>query len=302
MAVAAPRSPATPTAKNLPVAAKRKEEANVEWWVEPIKWAALVVFLSVPLFAHLPVMQPFAGRIVWTMVVAALPLFIVLIGYHRWRRLCPLAFFAQIPVRLRRPGVKKVSTWMEANYYYVAFTIFFVSLWLRLIATNGDGHAIAAFFVLISMAALIFGAFYTGKTWCNYICPLSFIVKIYSEPHGLRETQNSQCAKCTACKKLCPDINEENGYWKEIASNPKRFVYFAFPGVVFGFYFYYFLQSGTWTYYFGTTEAVRWVNEPMMLHWAFRPGYDAQTAGFFFLPAVPRAAASMLTLAVCALV
>jgi polyferredoxin len=273
----------------------------VEWWVEPIKWVALAVFLSIPLFAHLEVMQPIAGRVVWTMVVAALPLFIVLIGYHRWRRLCPLAFFAQIPVRLRRPGVKKVSPWIEANYYYVAFTIFFVSLWLRLIATNGDGHAIAAFFVLIAMAALIFGAFYTGKTWCNYICPLSFIEKIYTEPHGLRETPNSQCAKCTACKKLCPDINEENGYWKEIASNPKKFVYFAFPGVVFGFYFYYYLQSGTWSYYFGTPEGVRWVNQPQVIHWAFMPGYDAETAGFFFLPVIPRAAASILTLAVCAL-
>jgi hypothetical protein len=234
-------------------------------------------------------------------VVAALPLFIVLIGYHRWRRLCPLAFFAQVPVRLRRPGVKKASPWLEANYYYVTFTIFFVSLWIRLIATNGDGHAISAFFVLIALAALIFGAFYTGKTWCNYICPLSFIEKIYTEPHGLRETQNSQCAKCTACKKLCPDINEENGYWKEIASHPKRFVYFAFPGVVFGFYFYYYLQSGSWSYYFGTPQGVRWVNQPMMIHWAFLPGHNAETAGFFFLPVVPRALASILTLAACAL-
>lgn len=273
----------------------------MEWWVDVIKWIALVVFLSVPMFAHLPVMQPVAGRLVWTVVVAALPLFIVLIGYHRWRRLCPLAFFAQIPVRLRRPGVKKVSAWIEANYYYVAFTIFFVSLWLRLIATNGDGHAIAAFFVLIAIAALIFGAFYTGKTWCNYICPLSFIEKIYTEPHGLRETPNSQCAKCTACKKLCPDINEENGYWKEIASNPKRFAYFAFPGIVFGFYFYYYLQSGTWSYYFGTSEGVRWVNQPKVIHWAFMPGHDAETAGFFFLPVVPRAVAAILTLAACAL-
>lgn len=302
MAVAAPRSPATPTAKNLPVASKLREEANAEWWVEPIKWAALVVFLAVPLFAHLPVMQPFAGRIVWTMVVAALPLFIVLVGYHRWRRLCPLAFFAQIPVRLRRPGVKKVSPWIEANYYYVAFTIFFFSLWVRLIATNGDGHAITAFFVLIAFAALLFGAFYTGKTWCNYICPLSFIEKIYTEPHGLRETRNSQCAKCTACKKLCPDINEENGYWKEIASVPKRFVYFAFPGLVFGFYFYYYLQSGTWSYYFGTSEGVKWVNQPKVIHWAFMPGHDAETAGFFFLPVVPRSLASILTLAAFALI
>jgi hypothetical protein len=295
MAVASPRPPAAPTTgRQLPVASKRAAEQGApEWWVESLKWVALAVFIAIPVFAHLPFMQPYAGRVVWTMVVASLPLFIVLVGYHRWRRICPLAFFAQIPVRLRRPGVRRASPWLEANYYYVAFTIFVVSLWIRLIATNGDGHAIAAFFVMIALAALIFGAFYTGKTWCNYICPLSFIEKIYTEPHGLRETPNSQCSKCTACKKVCPDINEENGYWKEVESRPKRFVYFAFPGLVFSFYFYYYLQSGSWDYYFKG----RWVDEPMLVHYAFLPGYNAETAGFFFLPFVPRALASILTLA-----
>ncbi|HEX8709514.1 MAG TPA: cyclic nucleotide-binding domain-containing protein [Pyrinomonadaceae bacterium] len=296
MAVATPRNPATPV-RPAHAAAKPAAEPDAEWWVAPLKWFALAVFIAVPLFAHTKWMEALAGRIVWTMVVASLPLFIVLVGYHRWRRICPLAFFAQIPVRLKRPGVRKASPWLEANYYYVAFSIFFASLWLRLIATNGDGHAISAFFVLISLAALIFGAFYTGKTWCNYICPLSFIEKIYTEPHGLRETKNSQCTKCTACKKFCPDINEENGYWKELESKPKRRVYFAFPGLVFGFYFYYYLQAGNWSYYFDGS----WTKQPMVMHWAFLPGKSPETAGFFFLPVVPRALAAILTLAVCAL-
>jgi hypothetical protein len=277
--------------------AKKPGEPDLEWWVGPVKWVALAVFVAIPLFAHMKMMESIAGRIVWTVVVAAIPLFIVLVGYHRWRRICPLAFFAQIPVRLKRPGIKKASPWLEANYYYVSFTIFFFSLWMRLIGTNGDGHAIAAFFVMISFAALIFGAFYTGKTWCNYICPLSFIEKVYTEPHGLRETKNSQCTKCTACKKSCPDINEENGYWKEIDSRPKRFVYFAFPGLVFGFYFYYYLQAGDWSYYFDG----QWTKQMMVIHWAFLPGRSAETAGFFFWQSVPRALASILTLAIFAL-
>ncbi|HYR45759.1 MAG TPA: cyclic nucleotide-binding domain-containing protein, partial [Thermoanaerobaculia bacterium] len=125
----------------------------------------------------------------------------------------------------------------------------------------------------------------------------SFIEKIYTEPHGLRETENSQCAKCTACKNACPDINEENGYWKEIESRPKRDVYFAFPGLVFGFYFYYFLQAGAWSYYFGG----HWTDEPAVVRTAFLSGGDARTAGFFFSPGVPRAVAAVLTLALCAL-
>jgi CRP-like cAMP-binding protein len=268
---------------------------DTEWWIEPLRWVALMVFIAIPVFAY--VFEDYAGGVVWTIVVASLPVFIVLVGYHRWRRICPLAFFAQLPARLKRPGTRKAGPWLEANYYYVAFGVFFVSLWLRLIATNGDGQAISAFFTLLSLTALLFGVLYTGKTWCNYICPVSFIEKIYTEPHGLRETRNSQCAKCTACKKSCPDINEENGYWKDLDSRPKRFVYYAFPGLVFGFYFYFYIQSETWHYYFSGA----WTRQPGLVYTAFFPGYDAPTAGLFFAQAVPRAVAAAVTLALCGL-
>src|SRR6185295_13326697 len=98
--------------------------------------------------------------------------------------------------------------------------------------------------------------------------------------------------KCSACKKFCPDINEENGYWKEIGLATKRVVYFAFTGVVFAFYLYYYLQAGSWDYYFGG----RWTNEPGLLWSAFRPGPDATSGGFFFFPGVPRALAAAITL------
>lgn len=271
----------------------RAESQERLWWVEVLRWAALLVFVAIPVFGYL--VQPWAGRVVWTIAVAALPLFIVLVGYHRWRRICPLAFFAQLPNRLGLPGKRKASGWLEQNYYLATFSIFLFSLWLRLIATNGDGRAIATFFVALSFTAFVFGAIYTGKTWCNHICPVSFVEKIYTEPHGLRATENSQCTKCSACKKFCPDISEENGYWKEILSGPKRIVYFSFPGVVFGFYFYYYLQAGTWDYYFSG----RWTNEAGLFQSAFGFHPAAQAAGFFFLPFVPRAAASALTLIVC---
>jgi len=273
-------------------AAARPE--GVERWVVLLSRVALAIFCAVPFLGFF--LPRLAGRIVWTVAVASLPLFIILVGYHRWRRICPLAFFAQLAARWNRGGMRRAGPWLEANYPLVAFSIFFVSLWLRLVATNGDGRAIAVFFLLLSTTAFLFGLLYTGKTWCNFICPVSFVERIYTEPQGLRETPNSQCARCTACKKSCPDINEENGYWKEIASHPRRFIMFAFPGLVFGFYFYYYLQSGTWDYYFGGS----WTRQPGLYRTAFLPGRDPFTAGFFFLPRVPRAAAAFLTLTACA--
>src|ERR1700675_1665957 len=130
-----------------PPAAPEETDPATVWWVEVLRWAALVVFIALPIFGYF--FRGLAGRVVWTIVVAALPLFIVLVGYHRWRRICPLAFFAQIPVRIRWPGTRRASAWSEKNYYLITSSVFIVSLWLRLIATNGDGHAIFVFFILL---------------------------------------------------------------------------------------------------------------------------------------------------------
>jgi Cyclic nucleotide-binding domain len=277
--------------------ARSRVAKDPEWWVKPLRWLALAVWVGIPILAL--VAQPIAGRVVWSIVITALPLFIVLVGYHRWRRICPLAFWNQIMVRLNRPGRRRVGAAFEEHYYFVPLVLFAVALWSRLVWSNGDGVAIAMLWGALSVLAFGVGVLFTGKTWCNYICPVSFIEKIYTEPHGLRETRNSQCAKCTACKKACPDINQENGYWKEIESPSKRFAYFAFPGLVFGFFLYFWAQAGTWDAFFDGA----WTDQPGLWQTAFLPpGTSAASAGFFFLPAVPRAVAALVTLATCALV
>lgn len=267
-----------------------REDAAREAWLKPAGRLFLAIFVALPLLGY---MAPgWAGRITWTVAIASLPLFIVLAGYHRWRELCPLAWFSQLATMAGLPAERRASRWLQDNYYYVSFGVLAACLWLRLVATNGHGQALAAFLVAVSLMAVLFGAMYTGKSWCNYVCPVSVVEKIYTEPRGLRPTSNSQCAKCTACKPACPDINEENGYWKEIESEAKRFAYFSFPGLVFSFYLYFYLQAGDWSYYFGG----RWTNEPAVLRTAFLPGHDAATAGFFFAPAWPRAVAALVTL------
>ncbi|MBI3998739.1 MAG: cyclic nucleotide-binding domain-containing protein [Armatimonadetes bacterium] len=281
----------------LPGQAVAAPGRDPEWWLRPLKWVGLIVWLAIPVFTYFHIHRPWPAHVIWSVIIAGLPLFIVLVGYHRWRRICPLAFFSQIPVYLRRPGTRRASPWLEEHYYYFLFSFFALGLWLRLTIINGVGEALAVFFVLISALALICGALFTGKTWCNYICPISLIEKINTEPHGLRETPNSQCVKCTACKKSCPDINEENGYWKEIHLRSKRFAYFAFPGLVFAFFLYFYLQAGTWDYYF----LGGWADQPRLIYRAFIPDDHPMSFGFFFLPETPRWLAALLTLAAGAL-
>ena len=259
-------------------------------WVEPARRIALIGFPAMVVFCVL--VPRLAGRVFWTVSIASLPLFFVIAGYHRWRRICPLAAVSQLPIKLGRPGSKRAGAWLQAHAYHVSFGVFLFSLWLRLVATNGDGYALATFLVAIAAAAFITGLLFTGKTWCNYICPIGFVEKVYTEPRNLRETVNSQCQKCTACKPACPDINEENSYWKEILASPKRDVYFSFPGVIFAFYFFYWVQAGAWSYYFGGS----WTRQVGLVKTAFLPGHDPITAGAFFWPEIPRAITAALTL------
>ena len=212
------------------------------WWVEPVARIAVVVFLGLLV---LDVVWPeVAGRVFWTVAVASLPLVFVIAGYHRWRRICPLAWIAQIPTRFGRAGHRRAGPWLQAHGYDLVVALLLISLWLRLVGTNGDGRVLAAFLVLLSASAVAVGFAFTGKTWCNYVCPVSFVEKLYTEPRGLRDTPNSQCATCTACKPACPDINEENSYWKEILAPAKARAYYAFPGVVLAFYTYYYPAGG----------------------------------------------------------
>ena len=158
------------------------------------------------------------------------PIGIVLIGFHMWRTVCPLAAFSRLGQLIPRGKQRRVGAFLEKNSYLVALGTLTFSLAVRLLFTNGDGIALGVFLALISLAAFVSGAVFTGKTWCNFFCPVGIVEKIYTEPANLYAHGNSQCPKCTACKKHCPDIDKENHYWKEIDSPSRRMAYLAFPG------------------------------------------------------------------------
>lgn len=224
-------------------------------------------------------------RVFWTMLLPLLPVGIVLAGFHVWRSVCPLAFFGQIGRRLNRGPQRRVPAWLERWFFPATFALLLASLVLRLVATNGDPRWLSGLLVVLALAALATNAAYTGKTWCNFVCPVGFVERVYTEPRSLRSTANSLCSPCTACKRHCPDIDQENAYWKDVMSGGRRLAIYAFPGLVLGFYSYYWLRHGDWeAYFYG-----RWTRHPA----------DAALVlgqGFFFAPGVPAALAATLTL------
>jgi HEAT repeat protein len=228
------------------------------------------------------------NRLTWTVCIAALPFFWMAFGYHLWRRICPLAVMAQLGRLAGRPGKRKLGGWMSESYLLVQLGLMMLALALRLVATNGSDVWLAGFLGAVIAIAIATSFLYAGKTWCNFLCPVGLVEKIHTEPARAATgggDLTSQCTPCVACKKHCPDIDLEQGYWKEATERPRRLAYFAWPGVVVGFYAYFYLQAGNWDAYFDG----RWAYDRTLPQRMLEPG-------FYFLPEVPRVIAAPLTL------
>ncbi|HUF88441.1 MAG TPA: cyclic nucleotide-binding domain-containing protein [Gemmatimonadota bacterium] len=226
-------------------------------------------------------------RYFWTMLLPLLPVSIVLMGFPRWRQICPLAFFGELGRKLNRGTQRRVPKWLERWFFLVTFGLLLAMLVFRLIATNGDGLWLAGLLIGLAAAAAVTNRIFTGKTWCNFLCPVGLVERVYTEPNSLPKVSNSQCVRCTACKKHCPDIDQENAYWQDVSSTGRRVAMFAFPGLVLAFYTYYWLRHGDWEAYFDG----RWTQLPVTADLV-------AGAGFFFAPQVPAFGAALATLLV----
>ncbi len=245
----------------------------------------LIIFISM-----VPVLFFFDGSsaIFWTAIIPLLPIGLVLIGFSNWRNSCPLAFFSKISQKLDWVEKRKVPLWFENNFYFLQYSLLFIALSLRLAIINFDNIYLAIYLILIITSAFATNLVFTGKSWCNFFCPVGVVEKIYCVSNAKNYMQNSACSTCTACKQDCPDIDMESNYWKETPSQQKSFVFYSFPGMILGFYLYFYLQSGSFEYYFSGA-------------WAHH-GVSMLSDGFFFIKHIPIFIAVPLTLASFSLV
>ncbi len=270
---------------------------------------------------------PMGVRIFWTMLLPFLPMFLMVLGHEAWRRVCPLSFFSQLPrmlgtqSRLRRfsrttglveQKVRLVEpdSWLKEHFWYVQFGLLAAGLCLRLIGINSSGPALGTFFLFVIASAIAVGYRFGGKTWCNYICPVSVVQRIYTEPHGLLESQahlqkqpitQSMCrvstpngvqSNCVGCLSPCPDIDLERAYWQTLETPGRRFAYYGYFGLVWAFYTYYFLYAGNWDYYYSGA----WTHEANALTSATLLGPGFYIGGTAI--AIPKLIAAPLTIAV----
>lgn len=310
----------------------------------------LVILLGIPLFLFYAQPAPSAkaphgippwleiewpgGRYVWTLIIALLPLAIVLMGFYNWRKICPLAFFGRLSewigwpdrsdMRDNQRRRKRVSPWLAKNYPVITWGFLTAMLVLRILLINSNAVALALTFIGLCLSAALVSFLYTGKTWCNFICPVGTIEKIYLVDNPSHQSVNSKCVKCTGCKLLpsrglCPDIHFGRDYREELLFPARAAAFYAWPGTVLGFYFWYVLHRPTYwhdlqqhgvnvlrgravefqpagtTYDWGYYYSGDWTRDPAPWHDWFSQGF-----GFAHLPVflakIPTVLAAPLTL------
>jgi hypothetical protein len=254
---------------------------------------------------------PMGARIFWGMVLPLIILTLLIFGHEAWRRICPLSFLSQIPRALgwQRKLVVDENSWLGRNALYVQFSLLFIGLNVRLLLVNSDRFLLGIFLLLTILTAITIGFLYDGKTWCNYFCPMAPVHIIYSEPSGLLgskahtappktmtqsmcrtvDSQGQEKSACVACKLGCMDIDAEGSYWETIRQPERKLLYYAYLGLVIGFYLYFGLYSGNWNF----LAAGVW-NETHQLSTVLSPGFFIAGRAI----AIPKLIAVPLTLTI----
>ncbi len=272
---------------------------------------------------------PMGARIFWAMVLPIGIMILVLFGHELWRRICPLYFFSQIPralgiqrkrkvvnpdtgnVRYELAGVEKES-WLGRNYLYLQMFLFYLGLNIRILFVNSDRTTMALFLLFTITSSIGVGYLFKGRSWCQYFCPMAPVQMFYTGPRGLLgtdahlkppqsitqsmcrsvDTSGNEKSACVSCQSPCIDIDSERSYWEGITRPDQKLVFYTYFGLMFGFYFYYFLYAGNWDYYYSGA----WTHEEGQLSTLFNPGFYI----FGHTIPIPKIIASPLTIGICA--
>jgi hypothetical protein len=271
-------------------------------------------------------LQPYAiaPAVFWGIILPIAILSFLTCGHELWRRICPLSFLSQLPKALgiqrrirgwdrltekRQDQTPKIrpDSWLGKNHPYLQFGLLYLGLCGRLLYFNGTRPLLAGLFIATMISAIGVGYLYAGKSWCHYFCPMAPVQRIYMQPVALLSTatdrrtsklSQSMCRRvgdrgvdqsnCVGCQKVCLDINAERSYWTKIDEFQSKFSYYAYLGLVIGYFGYYYLYAGNWDYYLSGV----WAQDTQQFQTILKPGFYV----FGHLIAIPKLVAVPLTL------
>ena len=255
-----------------------ERQARIARWALLLGWIGLIALLLKPelgpayrsiVCRESTICRPGIGNDLFWNIVMPLVILAVLLSHELWRRICPLSFVSQLfralgwqRTVLNRAGKPQVaaisdSSWLARHHIQLQWSLLIAGLSLRLLIVNSNGPILALLFAASLLAALISGWAYSGKTFCQYLCPFAPAQQILSGPRSLLSTQahlggtskttQSMCrtvgaqgqdmSTCVACSKPCFDIDAERTYWQSLSGQRgMAWAWYSYPGLILAFF------------------------------------------------------------------
>ena len=233
----------------------------------PFRFKSLEICLFFQGQCLTPTPYALGTRLFWGIIIPLAVVCLLMFGARFWRQICPLAWIVQLPRLLGLQPKKQYTisrtSWLATNFPYVTFGLFFLGLNVRLLFVNSDHLGLGIILLLISLAALASGFCFSGRTWCQYFCPMIGVEMIYMGVEGAFGNPFSQknvrffpklCqtidshgkpkSSCDGCNYPCVDLHSEKAYWQQILHPGLKWLYYGYVGLIIGFFSYFTLYSG----------------------------------------------------------
>lgn len=202
-----------------------------------LQWCFLVVGVGI---LTLLFFAPQLGiQALWNGLIPVAPLLIVLLP-GLWRNVCPLAFSAILPHRLKISRQKRLSKSQQGKLLLAGVLLLYLLLPWRHLLLNHNGAATGVLLLLLGAAAFYMGSQYQWKSgWCSGMCPVHPVERFYG-PRPAASVANAQCAACHNCVVPCPDSTpyfqvqgEGNTPHQKLAAT---LMIGGFPGYIWGWF------------------------------------------------------------------
>ena len=249
-------------------------------WVLIIGWIGLILSLYFPVFGtagypaqcnELDICGPSQGNFLFWNIILPYILICVVLSHELWRRVCPLSFVSQIPRALgiqRKVATKNGKTavasvgpnsWLGKHHFELQWALLISGLSLRILLINSNTLGLAILFTLVIISSIIVGWAFSGKAWCQYVCPFGAVQKVIVGPRSLVDSNahidntskitqsmcrtvslkdgKSDISTCVACNKACIDIDSQRSYWESLHGHRGiEWAWYSYPGLVIGFF------------------------------------------------------------------
>jgi hypothetical protein len=248
--------------------------------VRYVRWTLVLGYVWLVL---LSARQAWVPCVLWTMMMPAFPLALSVLGFSWWRGVCPIAAFGALGARASKAQGARVPRWLRGHPMTVSLILLGALLVWRLVAVNGDAPLLGATLAGLALVAMGVNFAWGGRSFCNHVCPVGVVERIYTD--GARPgVASAACEPCTGCTRRCPDADQPRAFAHDLHGADRRRATLAFPGLVLGFYAYYYLRGGSWDAFFSGA----WTTEPP----------HPLGPGLTFAPSIPAIVAAPLTLLV----